>query len=195
MDSFEEQTTEELATKRLENLKNRAKTMGITHSGNIGADALSKKINDHLEGKPAEKETKQKSQGSEKKPISKEQGIRQDMNLSQMKLIRVRIANMNPAKNDLEGEIVTIGNKFLGTVRKFVLFGEATDMGYHIPQIIYEELKSRKFQMIKTRKVKGQIVVDTRLVPEYSIEIMPQLSVKELKELADKQGAAERLGG
>ena len=111
-----------------------------------------------------------------------------------MKLIRCRIYNLNPSKRDLQGEIVTVGNKYLGSVKKFIPFGEATDNGYHIPNILYEELKRRRFQSITTKSVKGQIVVNNRMVPEYSLEVLPQLTKEQLKELADKQGAAERLG-
>lgn len=188
----------------LAKLKEKAKVMGVSHSPNIGIDALRKKINSKLEGEESEadeiEEEAQAVAAKEKKTeklLTKKQKImalRKTMQEEQMKLIRCRIYNLNPSKRDLQGEIVTVGNKYLGSVKKFIPFGEATDNGYHIPNILYEELKRRRFQSITTKSVKGQIVVNNRMVPEYSLEVLPQLTKEQLKELADKQGAAERLG-
>ena len=110
-----------------------------------------------------------------------------------MILIRCRIANLNPSKRDLRGEIFTVANKYVGTVRKFIPYGEATDNGYHIPHIIYEQLKTRKFLQVNTRNDRSagnQIVVDQRWVPEFSIEVLPQLTQEELDKLAASQAAA-----
>ena len=198
MDSLNEQTSRKneedaLNANRLMALKNKAKLLGIKHSGNIGEEALREKINAKMNGEEEEMEFT----GKKAKAVAKEETdleIRARQRKQQMKLVRVRIANMNPSKSDLQGEIVTVGNKFLGSVKKFIPFGEATDDGYHIPFILYEELKTRMFQQISTKRKNGQIIVTTRMVPEYNIQELPQLTRKELKVLADKQGAAERLG-
>lgn len=179
--------------KELDMLKERAVTMGIAHSPNIGLDTLRKKIEDKMAGNKQEEEANAS--------IAKNAGdetamqIRERLKKEQLKLIRVRIYNMNPAKRDLNGEIFSVGNKFIGTVRKFVPFGEATDGGYHLPMILYNELKSRKFQQIKTKSENGQLKHETRMVPEYSFEELPPLTAEELEELKVKQEAAARLGG
>lgn len=112
-----------------------------------------------------------------------------------MKLVRCRIYNLNPGKRELHGEIITVGNKYVGTLKKLIPFGEATDNGYHIPQMIYDDLKQRRYQAITTRRVNGQIKVTSRMAPEYNIEVLPPLSKEELAELAMKQAAAERMQG
>lgn len=179
----------------LQLLKERAKVLGIP-TGNVGVDTLRKKIQDKLEGKADEKSLKA-VEGSEDAPKSKaqiEQETRERLYRDEMKLVRCRIYNLNPSKNDLRGEIITVGNRYLGTVRKFIPFGEATDGGYHIPMCIYNELKAKKFQQIRTKSKGGQIEVSRRMVPEYNIEILPALTADELEELALQQAAAERLG-
>lgn len=181
-------------------LKERARLMGITFSGNIGVDKLREKIDARLSGEDsndADEDDTNVMSGSAPAPrpmtkAEREQKIRDDLYREKMKLVRCRIYNLNPAKRDLQGEIITVANKFLGTVRKFIPFGEATDQGYHIPQCIYDELKSRQFQQIRTKTVKGQIQVIPRIVPEYSVEVLPPLTTEELKDLAIKQAAAER---
>lgn len=180
-------------------LKERARTMGIPISGNIGIDTLKKKIEAKLSGsQEQEPEEVVDEQEPAPKPMTKaqrDQELRDRLRKEKTKLVRCRIYNLNPNKRDLRGEIITVGNRYLGTVRKFIPFGEATDGGYHIPQVIFDDLKSRKFQQIQTKKNrKGQDELTTRMVPEYSIEILPPLTKEELAELATKQAAAERLG-
>lgn len=176
-------------------LKERAKLMGVSISGNIGIDALKKKIEHHLAGKKEEADEPVSVNAPRKKSkAEQEQDLREKLWSEEMALVRCRIYNMNPSKRDLHGEIITVANRFVGTVRKFIPFGEATDNGYHIPKIIFNDLKSRQFQSITTKTVNGKIEVKTRMVPEYNIEVMPALSAEELQELAIKQEAAERLG-
>lgn len=179
--------------KELDMLKERAVTMGIAHSPNIGLDTLRKKIEDKMAGIKEEEEANTKIAKNAKDETAMQ--IRERLKKDQLKLIRVRIYNMNPAKRDLNGEIFSVGNKFIGTIRKFVPFGEATDGGYHLPIILYNELKSRKFQQIKTKTENGQLKHETRMVPEYSFEELPPLTKEELEELKVKQEAAARLGG
>ena len=69
-------------------------------------------------------------------------------------------------------------------------YGEDTDNGYHVENIIYQQLKARKFQSITTKSVKGQIQVSTRWVPEFALEVMTPLTKEELKDLAASQAAA-----
>lgn len=190
-------TSENMEAERLKLLKQRAKTMGLAHSPNIGADTLEQKINEKLSGaKPAIggvsgaenlEEENQDIEGETK------QQRRVRLIKESSRLVRCRIYNMNPTKADLEGEVITVGNGVIGTFRKFVAFGEKTDGGYHIPKIIFDHLVNQKFQQTTTRNVKGKIEVNTRKVPEYNIEVLPPLTKEELKELGDQQSAASRL--
>ena len=173
-------------------LKDRARVMGITFSPNIGVDALRKKINDKLTGADAE-EAEEVS--APKTRLQIEQETRQTQRREMMKLVRCRIVNQNPHKRDLPGEIVTVANKFVGTVRKFIPFGEASENGYHIPQIIYDDLKDRKYQHVMSRTVNGRIEVKTRQVPEYALTVLPPLTEEELAKLAAAQNAASRALG
>lgn len=183
-------------------LKARADQMGIPYKGNIGIETLKGKIEAKMSGeKPApdpEEEFSSDEENEAPKVLTeaeRQQEVRNRLSREKLKLVRVRISNLNPAKNDLHGEIITVRNKFIGTVRRMIPFGEATDGGYHIEQIIYDDLKSRRFQQIRTKRVNGQIQHEARLVPEYAIEVMPPLSDEERTDLAQRQQAAERLSG
>lgn len=182
---------------QLNMLKEKARTLGITFSNNIGIDALRAKINGKLEkAEQTEQADPVLAVGGSKTRAQIEQEIRTKQIKEQTALVRCRIYNMNPGKRELHGEIVTVANRFVGTVRRFIPFGEATDNGFHIERILYNELKSRKFQHISTKKgPKGEIIVQTRDVPEYQIELLPMLTEAELSELAGSQQAADRVTG
>lgn len=201
LDKSDEEITNQSPADELSMLKERAKLMGIPVAGNIGVDTLRKRIADKLEGKAdeegsagsAEEAPKAKSQAMTKAEF--EQKTRDEQQRDFMKLIRCRIYNLNPAKNDLPGEIITVANRYVGTVRKFVPYGEGSENGYHLPKILFDDLKSRTFQQIITKTVKGQIEVKTRIVPEYNIVELPPLTEEELAELALTQQAAQRVNG
>lgn len=118
--------------------------------------------------------------------------LRQHLYNEQMKLVRVRIQNLDPKKADLNGEVIAVGNKHLGTVKMFVPYGEVTDDGWHLPYIIYKELERRRFLSIRTVKDPRtkQPVVKKGWAKEFAIEVLPPLTATELKQLATAQAAA-----
>ncbi len=191
----------------LQILKQRADAMGITYSNNIGVDALRKKIDDKMEGRndgdtpapttpvanPLAGDTAASVSAEPVKKLTLGQYLRQDA----MKLIRLRITNLDPKKADLPGEIFTVANEYIGTVRKYVPFGEATDEGFHVPNCIYEILKNREFLQIKskTHPVTKQVIVTQRWVREFGLEVLDPLTPEEIATLAAAQTASGRLNG
>lgn len=192
VNSADEDTTE-APRSELDLLKERARTLGVEFSGNIGIETLKSRIEAKMNGTPDESAQEPAVEVALTRE-QREQALREKLQAEALVLVRCRIYNLNPSKRDLRGEIVTVRNRYVGTVRKFVPFGEETDAGYHIPKILYDDLKARQFQQIGTKQKAGQIEVKTRMVPEYSLEILPPLTTEELEELALKQAAAQRLG-
>lgn len=121
--------------------------------------------------------------------------LREKLYRENMALLRCRITNLDPKKKDLPGEIITVANEFLGTVRVFVPFGEQTEEGWHIPTIIYNTIKGRKFLNIRTvRDPRTRTErVSTTWAPEFAIEVLDPLTPQELKSLAQAQIAAGSL--
>ena len=196
-------------------LKTRAKLLGITFSNNIGVAALREKIEAKMNEDAAAREgaanTSSTSNDQPNAPIpgelkGAEQGIvpepvkkltlRQLMIRDNMKLVRIRVVNLDPKKKEWPGEFLTVANEHLGTVTKYVPFGEATDNGYHVPYCIYKMLKARKFLSIRTFKDKSngnQIKVEQRWANEFAIEVLDPLTPEELGKLATAQAAAGAL--
>ena len=191
----------ETAVDELALLKERAKQMGIPFSNNISLETLRKRIADKMEGKdvpevnplagdaeiaaittaPAKLDAKQNALA-----------LRKMMQRDQMKLVRVRITNMDPKKKDLPGEIWTVSNEYLGNVRKMIPYGEQTDEGFHIPYCLFRLLQSKRFLHIRTVKdrVTGVERQEKQWVKEFSLDVLPDLTKEELARLAAAQAAA-----
>lgn len=183
-------------------LKRQADVLGVPYSNNIGAETLAKKIKDAMsdETRTTVPDSKTRSEQEEEdeeppeqaprpeRPMTKQEKARQ-LREEYMKLVRVRITNMDPKKADLKGEVLTVSNNFLGKVSKFVPYGEfCGEDGYHVPYILYLFMKERKFSQVKTDLKSG--VPRALDVAEFSIELLPQHTEKSLKKLAMKQAAA-----
>lgn len=112
-----------------------------------------------------------------------------------MRLVRCRITNMDPKKKDLHGEVITVGNELLGTIKKFIPFGEATDNGYHVPLILFQQLQSRRFLHVKTTRDprNGRINVHTSWQKEFALEVLDPLTKEEITDLKQAQIAAGSL--
>lgn len=180
---FDEMTDEQ----KLDMLKTRARLLGVNFSNNISVDTLLGKI----QAKMAENDgAEEEEEVNPLSPKQSKQTLLQTQRAEQLKLIRLRITNLDPKKKDLKGEIVTFANEVIGNVRKMVPYGEATDNGFHVPYCLYKVLRNRKFLDIKTFKVGGQIRVKHSWVREFALEVLDPLTKPEIARLAASQSAA-----
>jgi hypothetical protein len=189
----------------LDMLKARATMMGVEFSNNIGVDKLRERIKAKMDGLPPAEDDEVLAPVAPAVPeINALTGLvadadpdagmttRQILMRDQLKLIRCRVSNLDPKKKELQGEVFTVANEYIGTQRKFIPFGEVTDDGFHIPQCILTVMQERKFQNIRTfrdRKT-GHIRIEQNEVREFSIEILDPLTEVELRQLATAQQAA-----
>lgn len=191
----------------LEVLKARARLLGVEFSNNIGLDTLKERVAAKLADTPAPSEqapataqanplasATQESPAVADAPVKK-LTLRQHLLNENMRLVRVKVTNMDPKKADLQGEFFTIANEHLGTITKFVPYGEVTDDGYHVPYCIYKMLKARQFLQVSSRKNKrnGQLDVSQQWVREFALDVLPDLTEKELRQLATEQQASGRI--
>lgn len=192
---------DEQAVDELTLLKERAKVMGIPFSNNISLETLRKRVADKMEGKDEAPEVNaltgdpEIAQALATKPLDPKANavaLRKLMYAKQMRQVRVRITNMDPKKKDLPGEIWTVANEYLGTVRKFVPYGEQTDDGFHIPYCLYRLLDSKRFLHIRDVKDRttGTVRQDKVWAKEFSLDVLPALTQAELDRLAAAQAAA-----
>lgn len=117
---------------------------------------------------------------------------RQVIRAKAMKMTRVRIQNLNPGDNQLNGAIISVTNKYTGKVAKYIPFGEEAENGYHVPEILLNFIRNQKFVM--RREIKGGKFgvkkYKTSHVSKFAIEVLPPLTKKEIAELATHQRAS-----
>ena len=170
------------APDELTSLKARADLMGISYHPSIGLEKLREKVNAALAvEKPAGVAAED------------EAAHRRRMIEEATKLVRVRVNCMNPAKKEWEGEIVTAGNAAVGTHKKYVPFN--AEEGWHVPNIIYQVLRDRECQVFTTvRDAHGNATRRGKLIKEFAIEVLDQLTQEELDELARVQAMSRSIG-
>ena len=192
----------------LDILKKQAADLNIKHHPAMGAPKLQALIDKHLAGEEpkqvhtppvevltvseitelqqlradkAEREAKK----AKKPKLNKGQQRRVHMDEAS-RLVRIRVANMNPNKRDWEGEMYTVSNAVVGTHKKYVPFNN--DEGWHVPNIIVKHMQEKKCQIFFTKKDnRGNKTRHGKLINELNVEIMDPLTVPELKELAQRQ--------
>lgn len=221
MTTPENENTETREPTEMEVLKDRARKLGITFSNNISLDTLRQRVADKQEGKPDESADEEdalvaaaKKAIADANPVAQlatqvnaltgetanapvaTKTLRQHLYDEQMKLVRLRITCLDPKKKDLHGEIMTVANEYLGTVRKFIPFGEVTDEGYHVPYCLYKMLEARKFLNIIVRKDPRtkQTKVTQVWAREFALDVLEPLSAQEIERLAAAQIAAGSTG-
>lgn len=186
----------DLAAAELENLKARADLLGVTYHPNIGTEKLREKIaaKQAEEATPAlvsgeaagKSEEKGSIQSAEESPAAKRVRLKREG----LKLVRVRITCMNPFKKEWEGEIFTVSNNAVGTVKRYVPYN--VEDGWHVEHILLEQLKERKCQIFVSEKdSRGNKVRKGKLIREFAIEVLEPLTDKELAELAQRQAMAK----
>ena len=186
----EQDETALLAATELENLKSRAEKLGVKFHPSISADKLREKIKAaQAEGEGSvggQSEVKSATGTNEESPAAKKLRLKREA----LKLVRVRITCMNPAKKEWEGEIITVANNAVGTVKRYVPFN--TEDGWHVEHILLEQLRERQCQIFVTEKdSRGNKVRKGKLIREFAIEVLDPLTEEELAELAQRQAMAK----
>lgn len=172
---------DELAT-----LKERADKLGIKYHPSIGVATLREKVNAALEeARPGEVETTSTEEADGGETRAQRIGrLRKEAS----KLVRIRVTCMNPNKKDWEGEIFTASNAVVGTFKRYVPFN--ADEGWHVEQIILEQLKQRQCQVFVKKRARGVTTSEGKLIKEFAIEVLPPLTEAEIKDLAQRQAMA-----
>lgn len=158
----------------LDLLKQQAKELGITFGANISANTLKQRIALHIK-EQYEHEIKQEEN-------QKIEQLRSD----NLKLVHVIVTPNDPTKQVLQGEVFSVGNSVLGTLTRFIPFGE----NWLIEEIFYKTLKEKEYQLITTKTdAKGISVPISKMVKAYNIQVLPLPTEDEVSEWARLQQA------
>lgn len=172
-------------------LKDRADRMGIQYHPSIGLDKLRAKVKSALDLDEEPSTTTVvgnidmsqyiETLGQKKARLKKEAE----------KLVRVRVTCMNPSKANMQCDTFTAGNSYIGTISRVIPFNADA---WHVPQILVDMLIEKKFtHHYVIKDAKGNNVNKTKLMKEYSVVTLPNLTSEEIEELKREQALTNRL--
>tara|TARA_R110000823_G_scaffold12076_13_gene40580 strand:- start:2824 stop:3465 length:642 start_codon:yes stop_codon:yes gene_type:complete len=201
------------ALDNLPEARDAAEAMGLKFSGNTGLDTLKAKMLASLEG-PEDSDPLGDNEPMEEIQIAKKpaggklsiaQLMKMDANKEEdpmirrrivrakaLRLSRVRIVNMDPTDAAVPGMLLSVQNKYTGKVQKYIPFGEESENGYHVPEILLDWLRAQTYALRKEIKG-GKIGIKqykTTQVKKFTIEILDPLTKDELAAMALRQAAA-----
>ena len=193
-------TVEEQA--EMKALKDRATLVGIKFHPNIGLDKLRDKVNTTLASEPQpriEPEAEEapplnlnlKSEGIVAVP--RENAVQRNMRLRKKatRLVRYRLTCMNPDKKEWKGEFITVLNRAIGTVKRYIPFNAPA---WHCEDVLLNVLRGRNFtKHYATKSKSGRPVTRQSQEKEFAIEMLEPLTQTQLDELAQEQAISGRL--
>lgn len=190
---------ETLAQDELAALKARADLLGVTYHPSIGLEKLREKVNATIEQTSTNSDDKaveaaQDAANAAAAPIPLETDgqYRARKKKEANELVRIRVACMNPAKAEWEGEIFTAGNSLVGSFTKYVPFNN--DEGWHVPRIVFNMMRDRMCQIfVSVKDGRGNTSRQGKMIKEFGIEVMPELTTEDLAELARRQAASHAI--
>jgi hypothetical protein len=112
-----------------------------------------------------------------------------------MKLIRVIVRPNDPLKLESGGEIFTYGSNVINNgkaVKKYVPFNN--EEGWHIPNIIYQNIVATECQIFKKVTRNGQDTMEAVKIKSYNVEVLPALTQGEIDKIAIRQKATSSVG-
>ena len=173
LDKNQDHVMEDAANERSV-LTKRADLLGISYSNNIGLETLRQRIEEKLESANAVEATQTQD---DKMSKAKKDATR---------LVRVNISSMESIKNNLFGEIITVSNNVIGTVKRFFPFG----VDWHVESIILDTLRDKEYQAFRNERHKdGSETRKGYLAKAYGIQELPPLTQTELDLLKARQMA------
>jgi hypothetical protein len=186
--------TEDLVQDELTALKARADLLGISYHPSIGLEKLRAKVSAAINDEPAPAEEPAapvaKAVAVAAPAVETPQQKRFRMKQEASRLVRIRVTCMNPAKTEWSGEIFTTGNKAVGSLKKFVPF----NVEWHVPHMIYEMIRDRQCQIFHTiTDARGNKIRRGKLIKEFNVEVLPDLTKAELDDLARRQAMAKSI--
>jgi len=178
---FQEPVQDELAS-----LKARADMMGLKYHPSISVAKLRDKVNAHVAG-----ESEVQDDVVESTVVAETATQRRNRKYKEAnELVRIHVTCMNPAKKEWEGEMFTAGNSLIGSFTKYVPFD--VEEGWHVPRAIYNMMRDRQCQVFITKKdARGNSIRQGKLIKEFNIHVMDNLTPEELQDLAQRQAMAK----
>lgn len=108
-----------------------------------------------------------------------------------LRLVRIIVSPNDSVRAGMPGHIFTVCSSKINNgkaIKKYVPFNN--EEGWHVPHIIYEQIKNAQMQKFKPVKMaNGETAMQPYITRMYNVEVLPDLTEAQLKVLADQQKA------
>ncbi len=166
----------------LEQVRAKAKELGIEYHPAMKAETIQYKIDEFLNRQPDIIQPPVKDETPEQTEAR--------LHREALALIPITITSMDPGDANLTGVIVSVGNRKLGQISKAIPFGYK----WYMPKILVDHLAEQQFcrnSMIPTPG--GNERLHTQWLKKYAIQYHDMPTPAELKELAKAQAVGNEL--
>ena len=168
----------------LDDLKNRAKAMGMSYHPAIKIKALREKMAEFIEQQEKiNNETAIAAANREDSKAEKDKAMRQKAREDGEALVRIRITCTDPLKRAYTAELFQASNSVIGTKRVCIPYGKI----WHVPKIIYHMIKNKQYLSFRESTVNGRPTKVKVMLPAYVVEDFPPMTTEEMKELEQRQ--------
>jgi hypothetical protein len=161
----------------LDFLKKEAAELGIKHHPKIGEDKLREKIQEYKDKLEAE-QAKAVATQEEAPKANPKASNRMALKREQLQLVRIRLSALNPHMKGLKGQVFSVSNSLVGTVKKYIPFDSPN--GWHVPKILVDSLDGKQFQTFREITTPtGKTIKRSVSAKAYSIQYLAPLSAEE----------------
>lgn len=171
-----------------EDLRGELEARGVTVHHKTGVDKLRSKLEEVLTGESTNGEEVQAEEPVTEKKVTKTKLTPEQ---DALRLIRVIVSPNDPLLATYPGLIFTVGSSIVNKgkmIKKYVPFNN--DEGWHVPNIIYQQIENAQMQKFKTVKMpNGERVLQPYITKKFNVEVLPPLTEEELSKLASAQKA------
>jgi len=174
--------------KLLENLKLEASSLGITFTAAATVKSLSEKIaayrEDALSAAAFIEEEAKASLNIGAANVDPKVALKKKA----LRLHRVQIVCQDKKIADRGCIFLTVANSIV-SIGKVIPF----DVPTHVPEIILNHMKEKKFISFRKKKVNGVEIAEPRELPMFVIQTLPPLTEAEFKQIAQRQQATKNV--
>jgi len=175
-----------IPTSELDELKDRADTLGLKYRKDITVDNLRSKVADALADKEPANDGPDLTKPATKALTENEQRV--VLKQEAAALTRIRVTCMDPNKREYDGDFFCAGNRIIGTYKVYVPF----DVEWHVPSVILKMIRRKQCQVfVSKRDERGRPIREGKSIKAFAIEVLPALTEQEMKELAQRQAMSK----
>lgn len=173
-----------------EAIKQKADLLGVEYKNNTPTEKIRELVNEKIKSSEAAKSDESKVEEVKRMSKEEEHNLKvQAQRREGMKLRRVIITCNDPDMKDYTTTpYMSISNRYI----TYPTVTAPLNVEWHVPQVYYDFLKAQEMKIaVNGKDAKGRKITTRKTIKRYNIQDLPDLTTKEIKELAAAQLARD----